>query len=183
MGDRRSFQEAVRTCALVALPSTNFIFIDGDGPEPVSPYCTIEVPQMQAVGREDSETHVSGGTESVLGSLRTIEHYEATARFQFVGRNADGTDAGDLAFDFSRLIATPKLQMKFRENNLSYMRKAIIRRIPKFRETRWYDAYVLDVVFAFCLETTQQIDSVDTIELNGIFENSATTPTTVINVP
>lgn len=183
MGARRDFQEAVRACSLVALPNTNFIFVAGDGPEPVTPYCTIEIPQFQSLGREESETHVSGGSPTTLGSLRTTENYEATARFSFVGRNFDSNDAADLAFDFCTQIATPKVQMKFRENNLSYMRKAIVRRIPKFRETRWYDAYVLDVVFAFCLETTQQIDSVDTIELNGSFESSATTPTTVINVP
>lgn len=170
MGARRDFEDAVIASVAAVMPTLNLIVIDGNGPEPVTPYATLEVPFFQAIGREEVSTGVSGVNPTAAGVLTVKEVYEATARFSFVGRNESSNDGADLAFDFSTTLVSPRLQMKFRENSLSYMRKAIVRRIPKFRETRWYDAYVLDVVFAFVLETTQQIDNVESISITGSFQ-------------
>lgn len=181
MGARRDFEDAVMASVLSLMPTLNLAVIDDDGPERPTPYATLEVPLFQAVGREEVSTGVSSVTPSVAGILTIKEVYEATARFSFYGRNAAGNDGADLAFDFSTVLQSPLLQMKFRENNLSYMRKAIIRRIPKFRETLWYDAYVIDVVFAFVLETTQQIDNIETVSITGNFQPN--TLTTEILIP
>lgn len=186
MGKRRSFQEAVRSSVLVYLEELNentFYFEDDNGPEAVTPYGTVGVPEFERVGRAVVSTHVGGGSSSVQGSLTIQTTYQATARISFVGKNEDENDAADIAFDFMDFLSNPLLLMEFRKNNLSFISNSNVRKIPKFRETRWYDAYVIDVVFAFCLETTQQIDSIDTVEITGNFQSAATTRTNQFNTP
>lgn len=49
------------------------------------------------------------------------------------------------------------------------MRKGSLRRVPKKRETDWYMTYQIDVFFGYQVEARQDVDTIETVELEGNF--------------
>lgn len=173
-------EDAIRTSVKLVMTSPEIYISYQNGPEPETPYCALEVTQLDPVGREE----VSSGAE-LNGSVYEVtikENYLATAKFSFAGKDTTDNHAGDLALEFSQLLTSPAMQIALRKNGLSYQKKGIIRRIPKVRETRWYNTYAIDVVFGFYLERTQQVDIIDNVGMTGTYE-SVTTIVDNINIP
>lgn len=154
-----------------------------NGPEQVTPYCVVICQSFDPAGREEipSQATYNGGTK--VWEIRTLQNYLVTLRFEFVGKDTAGNHGGDFATEFAHQLASPDVQEALRVRNLGLLQKSIIRRIPKLRETVWYNSYVIDVVFSFALETSQQIDIVESVEITGTYQDSVTTIVDVINIP
>lgn len=174
-------EDAIRASIKAVLSSPEVYIAYQNGPEPPTPYCSLEVTQADPVGRQERSTNAEEITTGVYGQ-RLLEVYEVTAKFSFVGKDTATNHGGDLALEFSQLLSSPNMQMELRKRGLSFQRKGIIRRIPKVRETVWYNTYAIDVVFSFYLETTQQVDIFDSVEMSGEY-TSTTTIVDSINVP
>lgn len=167
-----AFEDAVYAVLKLAVPSIEAVVGYQNGPELPTPYCVVYAASLDATGREET-----GTTATALGDgyeIRTLEHYLGTARFEFTGKDIAGNHGGDIAVAFTTALATPNIQLELRKKNLGYMSKSLIRRVPKLRETAWYNAYVIDVVFSFALETKQQVAVIENVVLDSTY-NSITT--------
>lgn len=153
-------------------PSLNTIIAYQNGPEPVTPYCVITCQSIDPVGREDTSS-----TAKVVGDtrkIRVVQNYLATVRFEFTGKDSTTNHGGNIALDFIQNLATPNIQLELRKRNLGFMQKSIIRRIPKLRETVWYNAYTVDIVFSIAIETVQQLDTIETVILDSTYHSITT---------
>lgn len=175
-----AFEDAVYDVLNTALPSLTKYIAYQNGPEQVTPYCVFHCSQIDPTGREE----ISTGSDALGDNyeIRVLEHFLGTIRFEFVGKDISGNHGGDQAMLFTTLLSTPNIQMALRQQNLGYMSKSLIRRVPKLRETTWYNAYVVDVVFSFALETKQQVDIIENVTLDSTY-NSITTIVDTQTIP
>lgn len=164
-------------------PSLNTIIAYQNGPELVTPYCVVVCQAFDPVGREEIPSQATLNTGTGNRELRTLQNYQVTLRFEFVGKDTASNHGGNFAVEFGHQLSSPTVQEALRDRNLGLLQKSLIRRIPKLRETVWYNSYVIDVVFSFALETTQQIDIVESVEITGTYQDSVTTIVDVINIP
>lgn len=167
-----ALEEALYDVISPILVGTNIIRGYQNGPELATPYCVYYTQTMDATGRED--TAPSADLSGAIYNLRTVEHYLATVRFEFTGKDTASNHGGDLAMSFLTALSTPNVQLELRKKNLGYMSKSLLRRIPKLRETAWYNAYVVDVVFSFALETIQQVDIIENVVLDSTYDSITT---------
>ncbi len=167
-----ALEEALYDVVAPILPGINVIRGYQNGPEVQTPYCVYYTESINATGREDLSTgaNISGGNSSI----RMVEHFLATVRFEFTGKDINTNHGGDVAMSFLTQLATPSVQLALRKKNLGYMSKSLLRRIPKLRETAWYNAYVVDVVFSFALETIQQVDIIEKVVLDSTYDSITT---------
>jgi hypothetical protein len=148
------------------LPTTQIVQAYTNGPEPVSEYVVFDVTQVDQIGRE----YISTLTD-FSGDQQIVSQYETKVLIEFVGKQNDGFIAADMINEFYFKIDTTPVQEEFLKNNLSYMKKGSIRRVPKKRETDWYMCFQVDVFFAYQVEARQSVDTIDTVELTSTFTN------------
>lgn len=167
-----SFEDSVFEVFKIAFPSLNAVIGYQNGPELPTPYCAMYAATLDPVGREDMSTKADAFGDDF--AVRTVQHYSGTIRFEFTGKDVSGNHGGDLATQWLQIISTPNIQLELRKRNLGFMGKSLIRRVPKLRETAWYNAYVIDVVFSFALETIQQVDIVDSVIIDSTYDSITT---------
>lgn len=174
-------EDAVVTALTPILTPLGLYLAYQNGPEPATPYCMINVRDLDAVGREQ----ISSQANELLDefNLTIIENYQTTIQFEFTGKNLSSNNGGDEALKFSTLLMTPVVQQALRAAGLSYLSKSVIRRVPKLRETAWYTAFVIDVAFLVTIETVQQTNVVDSVSITGEYQNSVTTIVDSITIP
>lgn len=171
-----SFEDALYTATKLMFPTTSVLFSYDNGPEEVTPYITIQVLQLDQIGREE----VSGLTNSTR-EVTVKKVYEGFTSFKFIGDETKHSTAGDLALDFDFNLETPVVQEALLQNNLAFMRKSRIRRIPVQRDTVWYMMYQLDVYFAFSVAARQTSDTIETVKLVEEFTNDADITVVTVN--
>lgn len=148
-----------------------------NGFENVTPYCYIDMILDEAVGREENS-----GVD-VHGNTRSTEHYQARVRLIFVGKDMSSNHGGDLAKTVMKYLTTPKGLDALELNGLSLMSKSSIKKVPKLRETSWYDSYVADITVAYQTIDTQSFDSIDSVNITGTYVEGSNTITDTINIP
>lgn len=152
-------------------PTLNRVIAFQNGPELKTPYCVINVKSHDAVTRQEVSTFVEQDAED--NDILTIkEVYECVVTFSFTTSENGAVNGGNLLDSFVARLSHPKVNEWLSENGLSYMRKGVARRVPKLRETKWYASYEIDVQFAYYVETTQDVDSIESLE----FETEAVGP-------
>lgn len=165
-----ALEDAAYQVLKLAMPSLNTIIGYQNGPELQTPYCVVYCSSIDSTGRAETSTKATGLNKEV----RVLEHFVGTIRYEFVGKDLVNNHGGDTAMTFLTTLMTPNMQLELRKRNLGYMSKSIIRRVPRLRETVWYNAYVVDVVYSFALETKQQVDVIENVVLDAT-HNSITT--------
>lgn len=146
------------------------IFSYQNGFEPTPPYCMIQVINHRALSKPEIGSHLTGST---LDGTVVRELYESIVRFSFVGQDnqymIDGTHAGDMAADFALMLVTPQYTTLLRQNGLSLMRKGTLKRVPKLRETRFFQSYEQDFTFAFVAQTIQTAGPLESVSATGSY--------------
>lgn len=148
-----------------------------NGFENVTPYCYIDVILDEPVGREENS-----GVD-IHGNSYSTEHYQSRVRLIFVGKDTSTNHGGDLAKTVMKYLTTAQGLDALEKNGLSLMSKSSIKKVPKLRETSWYDSYVADITIAYQTVDTQSFDSIDAVSITGTYVEGNHTITDTINIP
>lgn len=147
-----------------------------NGPEPVTAYAWVDLLSLDPAGREQ------GSSLSVEGVVQTTEHYIGRCRITFVGKDVTGNHGGDLAAAFSESLPKPSILEVMETQKLSLMSKGTVKRVPKMRETQWYNSYVVEIVIGYQVTTTEDNDGITTVVLDGEFVAGSDTITQEITI-
>ena len=161
---------------LVALPTSTIIQAYNNGPEPQTPYVVYDVVSVNEIGREYISTLVSTNTQQI------ISQYEVRVRVEFIGEQSGESNfaAAELSNNFYFDVNKTNIQETFLKNNLSYIRKDTIKRVPKKRETDWYMCYQVDLIFGYQVESRQNVDSINSVEVTSVYTKPTDTNPVVI---
>lgn len=154
--------------ALSDYPDTP-VFISHDGvPEMARDYVAQYVLGITRVGAPYVST-LATSTEK----LHIQSHYEIRTQYTFVGKSSFS-----LASSFyQRVIYNPIVSEALARNKISVYRTGDVLAAPQRRETKWVNAYTLDVHFGFAIETQQTVDIVESVVFTDPFTNEKYTIT------
>jgi len=157
-------------------PSWTIIFAYTNIPEPTSPYCAINVMKLQTIGQQYT-SHL-GKINPLTGDAITVTYQDGLAqvRFEFTGKYDANTTTAEMAQQLELAMRTPKGFELMKLNRLSLHKHMSARRLPVRRETDMYMVYQLDVTFAYCSQTVDDIDWIEFTKLTGIYHDSALPP-------
>lgn len=158
-------------------PATTIIAYS-NGFENVTPYCFIDMIIDEQVGREETS-----GALSEDGKLYITEHYIARVRLIFVGKDTDSNHGGNMAKQVMKYLTTPQGLQDLETNGLSLLNKTSIKKVPKLRETSWYDSYVADITVAYQIVDTQTFDSIESVDVTATYVEGNNTITDTIVIP
>lgn len=156
------------------------IFAFGNGPEPVTPYCVIDIKKLDTAGQQYT-SHL-GQVDPVSGDAVTVTFQDAIAqvRFEFIGKYDENTTTAEMAQQLQFAIRTPKGFELLKINRLALHGKLSTRRIPVKRETDMYMVYQLDGTFAYCSMTADGIGWIASTDITGVYHDAGREPDHVI---
>lgn len=163
-------------------PDWNILFAFTNAPEPSNPYLVIDVKKLNPCGREYGSTPTLG-EDGVKLVQTTIQDYETTVRFEFVGKYDDQTSVAEMASQLQFELRTPKGYELQALNRLSLFNLTTLRRLPLPRDTDMYMIYQLDAVFAYStVSTTEQdyAEAITSITGEGVYHDANEPPDYVI---
>jgi len=172
-GPYTSLQDSLYNGVKAIFPNNEVIFSHPNGTEPTGSYVVIYILSMDQIARQYQSTLASSSGQAFPNDyqIAITTPYEALVQFTFVG-----DESGDMAQEFSQALSNVRYWEEFQRNNLSVMRKSLIRNSPQRRESVWVMDFNQDVTFAYSLRTIQTIDVVEKVEI----ENSLTGKTFTI---
>lgn len=147
-----------------------------NGPEPTTPYSWVEVLYLDPAGTEQASTLTSNG------SLRIVRHYIGRVRITFVGKDTINNHGGDLAAEFSESLRKPSVLEKLEIEKISLLSEGTIKRIPKVRETGWYNTYVVELVIGYQITTSDANSGITTVVMDGEYVEGSDSITTEITI-
>ena len=168
-----SFEDSFFLVMQAIFPDLPIIFAYQNGPENVTPYCYIDTLFAEPIGREETGYDLG----NILGGAsETKEVYSIKLRVNFVGKDAVDNHGGNLCHTLSTALVTPEILALLEVNNMSLFQKGQIKKIPKLRETTWYNSYVIDLVLAYQITTVATASPVDAITVEATYTLSADGP-------
>lgn len=142
-------------------------FLDQNGVEPATPYCSIFLVTETPVGMPQESTTINFTTRQTYVS----QVYESIVRFAFVGKDkqnsGSNTNAANHAEDFALKINSRYYRMLFSDNGLSILRVSPLRRTQQKRETDIYSVYTIDLTIAYEKHMPITFQSIDDGEIVG----------------
>lgn len=160
-----SLEDGLYTSITTVLPTARVIFAMQDAPEPATPYILINVLKLDPIGRERI------GGLVVDGVVQVAQDYEAQVVLEVIGTYENTTVTGELAHQLDFLLASPLMFEALAQNNLSLMRKRVVERFPRIRETKTYMCYQQMAYFAYSVVHNQVVDTIDTVVVGGVMDN------------
>ena len=157
-------REAVRLGTIEALSQSGFssipvIYSHQNGTEPAGSYVVIQIISLNQIGHSQTDTLTDEVPTNKKITYKT--YYEGIIQFTFAGSSGP-----EIAHEF--LNAIPNnivVREAYQKNNLSPVRKSLLRRAPQKRDTKWVEFLNLDVTFSYMVKTTQTIDWVEHVVL------------------
>ncbi|WYV99006.1 hypothetical protein NoPa_00010 [Pseudomonas phage vB_PpuM-NoPa] len=161
-------------------PDWRTIFAFGNGPEPQTPYCVIDVKKINPIGREyqSSLAHVDVVTNAA--STVTIQDNLTSIRFEVIGQYDQNTTTAEMINLLQLGFRTQKGYELLARNNLALHGSMTTRRIPLKRETQMYMVYQLDVTFAYSVVTSQDVDWIEVTSVQGKYYDAGREPDHII---
>lgn len=149
-----------------------------NGAELQTPYLSIDVRRMDAVGRSynSSDTFVLNDKSYVT----TRQDYQAMVRLELVGKYDQNTTLAEMAQQLEFALRTQKGYEEQHKNRLSLMTYNPVRRIPVPRETDTYMYYQLDVTFGYAISDVQEQDWIEIIGIDGVYHDAGREPDHII---
>lgn len=162
-------------------PDWRTIFAFGNGPEPQTPYCVIDVKKIDPIGREYQSTlaHPDPVLPAVSTAI-TIQDNLTNVRFEVIGQSDQNTTAAEMISLLQLQLRTPKGYELLARNKLALHGKMTTRRIPLKRETQMYMVYQLDVTFAYSVVTSDDIDWIEVTSVQGTYYDAGREPDHII---
>lgn len=162
-------ETAIRNVALVAnatYPNMQLNFSHSNGTEPVGSYASINILDVQQIGHRSSSTLTTSSKD-----LEIFVAYEVMVQFSFFG-----SLAGEAAHSFTqRINNNPLVFEELSKQKLGVLRKTTLRRNPQKRDTKWVEAFNMDVTFSYIVKTKQLVEYVGAV----VVQDNGNTPFTV----
>jgi hypothetical protein len=160
-------------------PAWQVKFMYDNSTELETPYLVIDVRMFDPVGR--SYTSSSQSIDDLGKShTTTIQDYQATVRFEFVGLYDNSQELAQMAHELEFQLRTQRGYELQSQANLALMKYSPVRRMPLPRETNTYMYYQLDVVFGYALSETIEQDYMLDIGIHGVYHDAGREPTHTI---
>lgn len=161
-------------------PTWTIIFAYTNCDEPQTPYMAIDVKKLDPIGQQ--YTSYLGRVNPLTGDAitSTIQDSLAQVRFEFHGKYDDNTTTAEMAQQLELAMRTPKGFELMKLTRLALHKKMSARRIPQRRETDMYMVYQLDVTFAYCSMTVDDIDWIEFTGLTGVYYDAGREPDHII---
>ncbi|QYW06639.1 hypothetical protein uav_107 [Pseudomonas phage UAVern] len=175
----QDLEDALYNLVYGLFPAWTTIFAYTNGPEPVSPYCVINVRKLDVVGQQYT-SHLATADPYGHARTMTIQDSLTQVRFEFHGKYDANTTTAEMAQQLELAMRTPKGFELMKLNNLSLHKKMSARRMPVKRDTDMYMVYQLDVTFAYCSMTIDEIDWIETAGITGIYHDAGREPDHII---
>lgn len=160
---------AIRSVALVAnseYPTMQINFSHQSGTEPVASYASINILDVQQIGHHSTPALTR---ENKILDIRVV--YEVMVQFSFFG-----SSAGDAAHSFTqRINNNPLVFEELSKQKLGVMRKTTLRRNPQKRDTKWVEAFNMDITFSYIVNTPQEVDVVEVVILQDEYSGDVFT--------
>lgn len=149
-----------------------------NGVELQTPYLSIDVRRMDAVGREynSSDTRVIEDKSYVS----TRQDYQASVRFELCGKYDLNTETSELAQQLEFALRTQRGYEEQHRQRLSLMSYNPVRRIPVRRETDTYMYYQLDVTFGYAITNVEEQLWIEIIGIDGVYHDAGREPDHII---
>lgn len=163
-------------------PEWRTIFAFGNGPEPLTPYCAIDVKKIEPIGREYQSSLSHLDPEDPERALTvTIQDNCVYVRFELIGQADQNTTVAEQVAQLMNALRTPKGYELMARNRLALHSKMATRRIPQKRETQMFMVYQLDCTFAYSDVTTDEIDWIETVGLHATYYDAGREPDHIID--
>lgn len=163
-------RKAVIAALLPDYPTVEVIFSHSNGAEPPASYVVVNILSTDQIGK-----HITSSLTNTVEELSISAFYEILVRYSFCG-----SLSGELAQTFNHMIGNnPLVTDELNRNNLGYMRKSQIRRVPQKRDTEWVEYQNIDVTFNYTVNTQQLIDVVEGV----VLEDNLSDPPLIIKIP
>jgi hypothetical protein len=118
------------------------IFAYQNGTQPKTTFMSLDIISWEAKGKTYASTHV-------IDERQTLSQvYEVRVRVEIHNPSEEDeapNKAHQLDADYEGWLFNETVKV----NNLSYMRRGSMKRVPKIRDTKWYMSFQQDVYFAF----------------------------------
>jgi len=169
--------------AFTTLGFTNGYFLDQNGVEPPTPYCSIYLFNQMATGQAEESALINGNTYTTA----LVQQFTATARFVFTSKDmqANGNpalSAANQATAFLLTLRSRQGRMAFSDHGISVLQTNMVIRNQQQRENAIYSSYVIDVNIAYALQTDIEYDPIDRIEMVGEFHKTVIPPSGLFGV-
>jgi hypothetical protein len=147
----------------IAIPEDKIIFSHGNGLEPNSNYCVINILENRQKGRASESTRTKEGATWEQQSLPFTVFYYAKVQFSFIGK-----DALDVGMEFQNNVTNNRQVIEaYQYKSLSPVNKTDLKRLPKLRETDWVETTTIDLDFGYSVQRYQDINWIEYIVVNG----------------
>lgn len=177
----RDLEDSIYNVVEVLQPTLVTLFAFSNAPEPVNPYLSVDVKEMNPIGREYLSTPTVLPTgETVLKSI-SLQDHEAFVCFDFIGKYDDQTTLGELASTFQVQLRTEQGYEALRKNRLSLFGISNMRRTALKRETDMYMVYRLECRMAYTSYTESDVDNIEIIGIDGVYYDAGREPDHIIN--
>lgn len=138
----------------------------GNGPEPTEDYCAMYIIDIRQVGKASESTLTSEIVEGVEDNQQifyTTTH-DLTVQYTFVGALAPIiASRWQHQFKNNRVVRD-----NFFANKLAIVDVSSVKPISIKRETVWVDNATIDVRYRYSCQSSQQVDWVQYITVNGV---------------
>lgn len=175
----KSLEDGIYDFVIALFPDWRIKFALDNGPEMQTPYLVIDVRKLQAIGREQISTETELTFDDKIYTT-TIQDYEASVRFEFVGKYDVTNQLAEMAQMLEFNLRSPRGYEEQERSSLSLLKYNAVRRIPVRRDTDTYMYYQLDVTFGYSLTQTTEQDYFDTVGIHGIYHDAGREPDHII---
>lgn len=161
-------------------PDWKIQFAYTNAPEPVNPFCVIDVKKLVPIGREYNTTQ--GVLNQLTNKIETVslQDHKAIVRFELIGKADENTTVSEMANQLQIGIRTEAGYYALEQNKLSLHENLSTRRIPVKRDTDMYMVYQLDATFAYTAKISDEIDWINGAGIHGQYYDAGREPDHII---
>lgn len=175
----KDLEDSIYNWVEAMFPTIRMKMAYDNGVELQTPYLSIDVQKMDAVGREynSSDTRVVDNKSYVT----TRQDYQAKVRLELVGKYDLNTELSEMAHQLEFALRTQRGYEEQHRQKLSLMSYNPVRRIPVRRETDTYMYYQLDVTFGYAMVNVEEQDWIEIIGIDGVYHDAGREPDHIIH--
>ncbi len=162
-------------------PLWRTIFAYGNGPEPQTPYCAIDVTKIEPVGLEytSTTTHIDPNFPDRAATV-TAQDNLVRVTFVLTGVGDQNTEVSEMANALQTGFRTPKGYELLARNRLALHGKMNVVSNPQRRETQVYMQWELDCTFAYTAVSSDYVDWIEVLGITGIYHDAGREPDHII---
>ncbi|WPJ20554.1 hypothetical protein vBPFY1MI_01 [Pseudomonas phage vB_PF_Y1-MI] len=182
MNEYKDLEDCLYNLVEGLFPEWPITFAYGNGPEPTTPDCVIDVMKWTPVGQPYTSHLGEVDINSPVGNARTMTFQDIVAkvRFDIAGKADANTVVSEMAHNLQTAMRTPLGYELMKRNRLALHGQISTRRMPVKRDTDTYMCYQIDCTFAYCSVTQDDIDWIAITDVGGTYHDAGREPDHII---